>query len=208
MIAEKERYEHINLFADMETQGNYDIPVIKPVSIDEYPEFIGFNYAMSEKHPQDKGVHFFVDDYQFTRLWNDPGKYLPLIKKFKCVFTPDFSLYTDYPNALQIYNHWRKHVLGAYWQSEGITVIPTIAWSGINSFRYCFDGEPVGGCVAVSSVGTQNNRTAKKLFLQGYEEMMKRLEPSTVVFMGKVPKECEGNIVHINTFSDKFRRAE
>ena len=27
--------------------------------------------------------------------------------------TPDFSLFTDYPVAVQLYNHWRKHLLGA-----------------------------------------------------------------------------------------------
>lgn len=208
MIPEKEHCEHINLFADMETQGEYDIPVINPVNIDECPEFIGFNYAMSEKNPQDKGIHFFIDDYQFKRVWNNPAKYISVLQKFKCVFTPDFSLYTDYPKALQIYNHWRKHVLGAFWQREGITVIPTIAWSDTASFEWCFDGEPVGGCVAISSVGTQNDKAAQKLFLRGYEEMTKRLEPSTIIFMGNVPKECEGNIIHINAFQNKFRRSK
>lgn len=60
----------------------------------------------------------------------------------------------------------------------------------------------------MSSVGTQNNKTAKKLFLNGYNEMMKRLEPETVIFYGAIPKECYGNIVRVKAFQEKFREAK
>ena len=91
---------------------------------------------------------------------------------------------------------------------HGIKVIPTISWSDKSSFEWCFDGEPVGGIVAVSSVGTQNNKTAKELFLNGYNEMMKRLEPETVIFYGTIPKECYGNIVRVKAFQEKFREVK
>ena len=38
---------------------------------------------------------------------------------------------------------------------------------------------------AVSSVGTQANAESKRLFLRGYEEMMKRLSPEWVIFYGE-----------------------
>lgn len=63
-----------------------------------------------------KGYIFFVDDYQFIRLWNDPDRYMPMLQQFRYVLTPDFSLYTDFPKALQIWNHYRKHWIGAYMQ--------------------------------------------------------------------------------------------
>lgn len=122
--------------------------------------------------------------------------------------SPDFSLYSDFPKALQIYNHYRKHWLGAYWQLNGIEVIPTICWSDESSFEWCFDGEPQGGTVAVSSVGTQLNKQSKQLFLNGYNEMIKRLQPETVIFYGKVPDECMGNIVRIRAFQDKWKEAK
>ena len=90
----------------------------------------------------------------------------------------------------------------------GIKVIPTISWSDESSFEWCFDGEPVGGIVAVSSVGTQNNKTAKELFLNGYNEMMKRLEPETVIFYGTIPQECYGNIIKVKAFQEKFKEAK
>lgn len=187
--------------------GQYAIPEIEPTQF-ENAEFIGFNYAKSAKNPESKAVHFFLDDYQFTRVWTDPDRYISMLQRFKYVLTPDFSLYTDFPKPLQIYNHYRKHWLGAYWQMHGITVIPTICWSNQESFEWCFDGEPTHSVVAVSSVGTQNSKESKQRFFAGYMEMMKRLEPTQIIFYGNVPEECKGNIVHIKQFSDKFRKAE
>lgn len=104
--------------AQFETDGQYNIPVLEPY-VYEPCEFVGFNYARSAKNKGDKGLHFFVDDYQFERLWREPLAYVNLIGEFHSIMTPDFSLYTDYPKAIQIYNHYRKHWLGALWQSLG-----------------------------------------------------------------------------------------
>ena len=119
--------------------------------------------------------------------------------------SPDFSTYTDFPKAIQIYNHYRKHWVGAYLQMYGIDVIPTISWSDKNSFEWCFDGEPVGGTVAVSSVGCMNSKKRKDLFLDGYREMIDRLHPETIIFYGQIPEECTGNIVQIKAFQEKYR---
>lgn len=118
--------------------------------------------------------------------------------------TPDFSLYTDFPKAIQIYNHYRKMWLGALWQSCGYKVIPTIAWSDRDSFDWCFDGVPKNSTVAVSSVGTQRSKDTKQAFLDGWNEMLKRLQPETVIFHGTVPKECVANIVRVKSFQENF----
>lgn len=184
--------------------GKYEIPQIDPEK--KYPggEFVGMNYALTEKFPESKIMHCFLDDYQFIRYWNNPDKYLPVLSKFSAVCSPDFSTYTDMPLAMQIYNHYRKHWLAAYWQLNGLTVYPTISWSDERSFEWCFDGEPVGGVVAVSSVGTQKNKESKRLFLLGYEEMMKRLNPAWVIFYGIVPEECDWNVIRVNPHYDEI----
>ena len=187
--------------------GIYDIPAIKSVDYTGGCEFIGFNYAKSCKMPGEKGVHFFVDDYQFTRLWTSIDRYVKMLSKFRYVMTPDFSTYTDFPMAIQIYNHYRKHWVGAYLQDHGISVIPTISWSTPDSFEWCFDGEPEGSVVAVSAVGCLKNAESKRLFIEGYEEMVQRLHPERIIFYGNVPQECTGNIVRIKAFQDKFEEA-
>lgn len=185
--------------------GKYGIPAIAPVR--DYPtgEFISMNYAKTAKDPAGKIVHCFVDDYQFARYWNHPDQYIPTLRQFKAVCSPDFSTYTDMPLAMQIYNHYRKHWLGAYWQLHGVTVYPTISWSTPDSYDWCFDGEPAGGIVAVSSVGTQENKESKRLFLLGYEEMMKRLSPQWVIFYGKVPAECDWNVIRVKPHQDAVK---
>lgn len=184
--------------------GKYGIPEIRPET--RYPSetFIPVSAAIREKQPEDKIVHHFVDDYRFARLWNTPDRYTPILQRFKAVCSPDFSTYTDMPMAMQIYNHYRKHWLAAYWQERGMTVYPTISWSTPDSFEWCFDGEPAGSIVAVSSVGCNYDREARRLFLRGYEEMMKRLSPPWVIFYGHVFEECDFNVIRIRPFSNEF----
>lgn len=183
--------------------GRYGIPQIDPVKTYPKGEFIPMNYANSAKSPESKIVHCFVDDYQFVRYWNRPYTYIPTLSKFKAVCSPDFSTYTDMPLAMQIYNHYRKHWVAAYWQLHGLTVYPTVGWSDESSYAWCFDGEPVGGVVAVSSVGTQQNNESKRLFLRGYEEMMKRLEPKWTSFTGMCRKS-DWNVIRVKPHYDEI----
>ena len=174
--------------------GPLGIPKLVPAHLNDCIPWIPFNCVMSDRQREAHGVHFFIDDYLFQRAWNDPCRYTHLLSGYQAVMTPDFSMFTDYPVAVQLYNHWRKHQLGAYWQRLGLTVIPSICWSDHDSYAWCFDGEPVGGTVAVSSVGTQKNPLARTLFLDGYAEMMRRLQPEKIIFFGDVPTGCTGNI--------------
>ena len=206
MYLEKERYENLQ-HGIFEGVGKYDIPQLIGSSRNTVPELIGFNYAKTAKDKQAKGVHFFLDDYQFTRLWNRPLFYLDLLKEFNVVLSPDFSLYSDFPLAMQIYNHYRKHWLAALWEHNGIEVIPTICWSDKRSFDWCFDGEPKESTVAVSAIGTQKSREAKEAFLLGFNEMKSRLNPKSIVFYGNIPSECAGdNVIPVRSFQDELRK--
>lgn len=195
---------NVDFFATV-VDGKYEIPFIRPMPYEEIV-WKPFNYAKSMANKREVGCHFFVDDYQFKRLWAAKDKYLPMLSQFKAVMSPDYSTFTDYPKVIQIFNHYRKHLLAAWMQENHILVYPTISWGDESSYEWCFDGEPVGATVCVSSVGTQGNKTAKRLFVAGYEKMMERLEPETILFYGAVPEECEGNIVHIEPYQQRLRR--
>ena len=188
--------------------GKYDIPILYPETYKGEHDFVSFNYGKSLKSKQGKVCHFFIDDYQFMRVWSNIDTYIPMFQEFDYALTPDFSLYLDYPKAIQIYNHYRKHWVGAYMQMMGCKVIPTIAWSDKESFELCFDGEPEGATVAVSSVGCMKNKESKHLFIDGYKEMVKRLQPETIIFYGQILEECMGNIVRVKAFTDKFKEAK
>ena len=183
--------------------GAWEIPCIKGVSQYDVSmsRCVAYNYvatlAKKDENCGKLGVHFFLDDYQFERLWRSPETYLPILARFKFVCAPDFSLYTDHPKAVQLFNHYKKHWLAAYWEKNGITVIPTICWSDNKSFEWCFDGEPKESVVAISTKGTQGNEIAKERFYSGYYQMLKRLEPSAILLFGRNPGALDGNIIEM-----------
>ena len=190
--------------------NKWNIPSIKGIKeIEENIEFIGFNYVKTfeRENKIEYGIHFFLDDYQFNRIWNNPDKYIPHLLKFKYVLSPDFSMYTDYPKAMQLWKHYQKHWIGAYLERFGIQVIPTIGWSDHDSYKWCFDGEPKNSIVAVSSIGTQRYKESKQLFLDGYKEMIKRLKPTKILFWGNIPPEIDKtNIIQMGYIMDeKFK---
>ena len=186
--------------------GKYDIPQIEPVhedEIGEIKEWIGFNYMLSDKSPEGKAVHFFIDDYQFERLWNSPEKYMDKLRRYECVLTPDFSPYADMPLATQIFNHYRKHWVGALMQVYGVKVIPTIRASrDERSLGFYLDGEPSGGVVCISSMWTSDNE-AREYFLREYETMRKTLKPEKIYVYGNEVEGLKGNIEYIQPFTRK-----
>lgn len=193
---------------DSVTVGVFDFPVIESIKEITVLPCIPFNIALSSKK-FDFGVHFFIDDYQFERFWNYPGQYINKLKKFEFVLTPDFSLYTNMPKAMQIWNRYRSQFLGAYMQKNGIKVIPTVSWSDSDSFNWCFDGISPGGIVAVSSVGCMKNKEARKHFIEGYQKMLEILKPTQVLFYGIIPDEIDKNFIYsIDAFQHKFKNKE
>ena len=146
-------------------------------------ELIGFNYAKSSKN-KNCGIHFYVDDYQFERVWNYPEKYIDTLLEYDCILSPDFSLYMDMPMPMKIWNIYRSRQIGAYYQSMGIKVIPTISWAERETFDFCFLGIPQGSVVSVSTIGVKEQQTALDVWREGMTEMIKRIKPSTILIYG------------------------
>ena len=188
-----------------EVAGPYGIPIIRAQALPYVDEWRPFN-DLSKPFDKNMGVSMYVDDYRIHRLWASPDRYVPILAKAGVALSPDFSIYTDMPVALGIYNHYRKHWLAAYWQKHRDTVIPTICWGDEDSFAWCFDGEPTGCVVSVSSVGTQRRADTKAAFVRGYDAMMERLKPEAVLFFGIIPKECRGNICPVEAFYKTVER--
>ena len=194
MSKETNRQYNLDIYDPFEVVGIYDMPVIRKV--EHVPkDLLGFNYAGSSKK-YEAGIHFFLDDYQFERLWRSPQTYINMLSKFDCVLTPDFSLYTDMPKAMMIWNTYRSRLLGWFWQQEGLTVIPTVSWADEDSFNFAFDGLPLNATLAVSTVGVKRSKEATKLWIAGFEQMIARCQPKKVIVYGPkldydMPKDIE-----------------
>ena len=187
--------------------GKYGIPAIQPetdIRIDKL-EWISFNYALTAKDKAAKGVHFYLDDYQFARVWNQPDRYVPLLREFGAVLSPDFSIYRDHPQAVQIWNTYKRHWLAAYWQQQGVKVLPTLSWGGKESFEWCFDGEPENAIVSISTVGILNDSESTELFQQGCSEAIRQLNPTQILWYGKPVPDMDFNATIISPQYERIR---
>ncbi len=178
--------------------GKYHIPVIAPEKT--VPEKL-IDFCHSLRSSQFScGVHFFLDDYRFERVWRQPWRYVPHLKNFSAVLAPDFSLYMDMPAAMKIWNVFRSRLLAQLMQRAGCRIIPAVSWAEPKSYEYCFDGIPSGAAVAVSTVGTMYSKECRKIFLHGFEAMVKKLHPEKIIVYGKVPPEIERGKYEIISF--------
>lgn len=133
----------------------------------------------------DKYVHFYLDDYRFERIWNDPKRYLKVVSKYAGALMPDFSTYWEMPIFMQMWNVYRMRVISYYWQTNGVDVIPLLTWSHPDSYDYCFGGLPIGGTYTSSNVGCfDNNGDCDKGHLEGLYEGVRIVKPDLLVMYG------------------------
>ena len=186
--------------------GKYRMPMVPLFDFDSDEldglRLIGFDVVKSGKDKHlDRMVHFFLYDYKFECIWKKPDKYIDILRKYKAVLTPDFSMYTDMATQLQMYNTFRNRWCGAYLASKGIRVIPTVSWGEKNTFDFCFEGIQSGSTVAVSTymVSEHNNHADQKdLFMAGYNEMLSRIDPQNIICYNTPFPEMEGNIIFVD----------
>lgn len=188
-----------------ESTGKYGIPLIHKAPV------VGPNIqliACSETKAHDsvenlhKGVHFFVDDYRFQGIYNNPKKSLSRYAQYAFLLSPDFSMYADMPLWKQMESVAKNRWVGAFWQSQGLRVIPSISWSTARSFEFCFDGVETGSSVAVGMIGCKKNRIG---FMRGYNAMLDKIQPSQVIVFGTPFSKMEGNIITVDYRAFKRR---
>lgn len=188
----------IHLEYQFPSDNTWGIPVLAPQPLVKLPAWLapyGQRIRSSAYAAVDGCWHCFLDDDRFERIWTRPRRSLSIVSKLGCVLTPDFSLYRTLPLVTQLWNTYRNRWCGAWWQSHGLSVIPTIVWGGVDSYSFCFSGVVPHSVVAVSTVGIWGNQDGdqlkRPLFIQGYREMVERLQPSHVICYGKLLSECE-----------------
>ena len=193
-------------FDENRCTGIYDIPTLDKV-IHTPKSLMGFNYCKSTPPQDGVGVHFFLDDYQFERVWNSPEDYCTMLADYDCVLTPDFSLYTNMPIAMMIWNTYRSRLIGQMMPDYGCTVIPTVSWAGADSYDFAFDGLPTGGTIAISTIGVKRSKDAFDIWVQGMDECMKVVNPhNVIVYGGDIGYTFDCDVTYIsNAVTDKMK---
>lgn len=176
------------------------MPLIKKQNI-ELDQIELLSYLKTKPNDIDnknKTIHFFTYDWNFENVYDKPRQSLEKLNQYYALLTPEFSTYKDMPLARQIDSVFKNRWCGAYWQKQGMLVIPTISWGSYACFDFCCDGVEEGSVVAVSTYTREHN---KKGFMEGYENMLNKIKPSAVICYGEPFPEMRGDILAIDPYN-------
>jgi len=187
---------------EFEGDGKYDFPLIKKQDIDlsKIDLWCYTKAKPNDEENKDKTIHFFTYDWNFESVYERPEIALEKLDQYYALLTPEFSTYKDMPLARQIDSVFKNRWCGAYWQSQGLKVIPTISWGSIPCMDFCFDGVEEGSVVAVSTYTREDNKDG---FMRGYVKMMEKIHPSAIICYGTPFDEMEGNIIAIDPYNKR-----
>lgn len=176
---------HAFLVENATYDGFLEIPTIE-YGIYKPKKLISFSKCISSTD-YECWVHFYEDDAAFERIWNNPKKYLPILKKFAGVITPDFSLYRDMPLVMQFWNIYRNRSVGNWLQKNGINVIANVRYSDSRTYIASCLGVAKHGTIAVGSHGCIKCKNDRQEFIEGLDFVVTILEPKVIVVFGAAP---------------------
>lgn len=163
----------------------WEMPRLHAVTPDEaHPVgLVPFSRAMVEScRDYDCFVHFFEDDFRFERLWHDPKRYLPRLRKFAGVVMPDFSTCIDFPKPLKMWGAYRNQSLGAWFQRQGFVTIPNARHQP--GCDWLIEGLPRHSVIAICGRALTKDVSERRRFVRDVRTTVDALEPLAVVYYG------------------------
>lgn len=204
MLSEYDKFKVIRPNPENHVIDCYSMPVIKRITEDELniEKAIPLNLTNlnCKKNNSNKIVVPFNYDKVLLKYWANPLKYIPKLQTALAVGTPDFSIYKNMNENEIRHNIYMNRWLGCLWQEYGILVIPTLSWADKDTYDICFSGIEAGGVVMISTLGCLSHQ---KEFIEGYNEMIKRLDPSLIIVCGKIIAGMNGRFVNYD-YKDWF----
>lgn len=181
------KFDVLNLRAIFPSSSREGIPDLE--RCDWVPDVLGAWHMPRQREAaarENGAVHFFLDDYRFETAFSSPERTVGRVLDVGGALEPNFSIYYDMPRVAQVWNTYRTRWCGAYWQSQGVKVIPTVCWARSETFEFVFDGIPQGGSVALSALGMGQKPEDIQIFVDGLRELVDRVQPSTILSYGKL----------------------
>ena len=150
-----------------------------------------FSESLSRKLKGHKrlNVNFFVDDEKFERLYSAPDRYIEHLKCFESICGLDFSIDTQMPLVMQMWNKYRSMALDWYLTLQGIKVIPNVNIVPYEGRKWLLDGIPKYSTVCCSTNGRIRSKRAREEFCDGFYQMCSKLEPTRIIVVGRLPDE-------------------
>lgn len=92
--------------------------------------------------------------------------------------------------------------LGVTWQNLNCIVLPTAIWALPDTYDLCFSSIEFESVVVVSTLGCKRNIN---VFLEGFNEMKRRINPPLIIVYGDMINGMTGRFLHFQ-YTDSFRR--
>ena len=201
---EEEKFDIASLMlADRiyDSDNAYDIPTLRT---DRQPNsglllpFFGWGTDTRLK----KGIqtyHFYVEDYRFTNIWNDPAK--PLQGGCSELVEPNLSLFDTTPVAYGLQLIYMKRWIARYWQECGARV-----YADLNVARKFYEYNKLGipqGYNAFATRGYADREEYLKLEIEIARQLSGLDKPNMIVYGGgeRIREIClQSNVLYVEQF--------
>lgn len=211
-LTEYEKYKVIRPIIGPCEYDRFDIPIVKKTDISKIDldnlKAIGIKSASPRTSDKNKLVLMHSYDKELIRLWNDPLKKVGLFQGFAAVATPDFSIYSNMNENDIRHNIYMSRWLGVTWQNYNCTVLPTMGWALPNTYDLCFSSVEYESPVIISTLGCDEH---KNVFLDGFYEMRRRINPPLIIVVGDMIDGMSGTFInyrYTDTFCHKYTQLE
>ena len=180
-------------------EGDYDMPIVGNFDDISVIDYIALYSDTSEYNKTENTcVAFYQYDHVFdgihglynSIIYKDEerlNKFRERFKGAKYIVAPDYSLFGDFPNALQIFNIYKSRVCMCWLiANTKAKILPNVRWTFPFTFEYCFDGIMKGSNIAIGVLGQIRDKENKKMFLDGLKVAIDRIEPKRLLVYGFV----------------------
>lgn len=205
-ISDIEKFEVVRKLSNEWSKDRYGIPIMRPVTIDmidcDNIQAINFqNLKIHENNLYKFVLNFRYDKNLDSQFWTHPLKEIPKLQSAMGAGTPDFSVSSRMMRPELIHQVFKNRWCGCLWQECNILAIPTMVWDGKDTYDICFGNIPKRNVVLISTLGCMNH---SDIFLAGYYEMMRRIEPSLIFVYGSMIDGMYGKFINFK-YTEGFK---
>lgn len=184
----------LNTRTIFESSNLWGIPSIKPT--ERVPAWLApyrTRFRSKRELDLDSGAyHFFLPPERLDSVWQRPTPALKSIKRLGSVLSPAFPL--SGTKSEQLFATYKNRWCGAWWESQGITVIPSVLWNGEESYDFAFAGVARGSIVAIAGRNWKQDPN-------GFDCLRQSLRPVKILCFGDPQVE----LPELVTYPERFR---
>lgn len=182
--------------------GDYDMPLIGNLNDISCIDYLSLYSDLQDYHKTNNTcVCFYQYDKVFdgihglfnSIIYKDEMRLQKFRERFrgvKYIVAPDYSLFGDFPNALQIFNVYRSRLVASWLiANTNAIVIPNVRWTFDFTYEYCFDGIIKGSNIAVGILGQMHHKENKTMFLAGLRKAIDVINPKSILAYGYITEE-------------------